>query len=207
MRAGRMKRFATVIAAGMVAIACAGPNGPGRTPGPPPSAPPSSAPLPPSSPLAGLVGSYTVAIDLAKECTELPEAVKLRKYQLVLKGPHRGFGGQSFLSIVEATGGGLSEPTTMGDFWSSGLLRWNTNELGQCDGSVDGVPESLPDGGRVIICASGIMPLGDSPVSAAIAGTARIEDSDSKVRSCSGMHRFVFTRSSDVRHASRQFLP
>ena len=175
-----MIRAAALLGAGVMAIACGGPDDRGRGPLAPPRV--VSAPPPSSQQLSHLAGAYTLTIDLAESCTNLPEEARRRVYQASM-----GTTQHAYLSIQ--AGG-----TVRGDLWpfDGGRVRvnWNNFDVSGCDGVLD----TLPDGRSLMICGDGPRVSEGSTISGPVQGSAFIQDGATLSGLCSGAHRFTFTR-------------
>ena len=177
------RRLATVLAivAGLLAPACNMPSEPSIVPrGPSPS--------PPAPPPLGVETSYAATIDLGPGCESFADDLRQRTYTVTLRTTSSYYG-------MTVQGGGFSVPKSIGDLWYHGLLRWNTNEDGFCDGSVDGVPEPLSLSRSLWVCGRGTVTLGDPTIAGSIDGVAWIQEAGQKTATCSGPFRFSFTKS------------
>jgi hypothetical protein len=168
-----------------LSVACDGLARPAVAPAPTPN----PAPPPPANPAQALAGSYTLTIDIAESCAELPEAARRRTYSATLDQTPYGY------FTIRVVGGGYDAPTVTGDMkgYSAGHVSfdWNSFDIGGCDGR----PESLPDGRTLMICGSGVGVSDEKGIAATLSGEVSITDADGKrQQACAGRHPFTFRR-------------
>ena len=151
----------------------------------PPTAP--TTPPAPASPFAGVAGNYELTIEIDDQCTQIPPALRVRRYDARLED--RGW---HFLP-VSVVGGGFTEPKLMADLWPPSpdgrwRLNWNSFDAGGCD-----YPEPLTESRELYVCADGPVTQRDSVLAGVIQGSAFVKSSGSALR-CSGSLQFTFVR-------------
>src|SRR5205823_3325653 len=89
----------------------------------------------PLSPFANIAGDYTLIITMDEKCTQIPEPLRVRTYDVVLDGnsPGRFSPGYIDVAIVGNRFGGLG-----GELWaprsdSRYRFEWNNFDVGGCD--------------------------------------------------------------------------
>jgi hypothetical protein len=173
-----VKRGGAILIA-IFASACSG-----SAPTTPTQSPTAAAP----SLVANLVGNYTLTVEIDDTCAVVPQSERVRRYDAIVDASPWASPSEQLIRVV---GGGFTEPTTMGRFFSSDgnsrfiRLDWNSFDFPGCD-----TLEPLPDSRRLALCGSGTPAMTDSTVSAVIAGNAAIMGSGY----CTGSHRFTFVR-------------
>jgi hypothetical protein len=150
----------------------------GRTP-----AQPNPAPEPPSR-FAGVVGNYTLTIELDQACG-FSASERVRVYEAVIVD--EPWEAPAYRPIG-VSGGGFTRMTTMGGLAaqaSTFTLSWNNFDIPGCNNA-----ERLSDSRQFVMCGEGQATVDGTTLSATLLGPAAITDGPS----CTGSHRFAFVR-------------
>lgn len=173
-----MSRLVTTALLAVIVSACSTPSTPTQ---------PSAAPRDRFPDLKAMAGTYTLTIDLDKNCSAFPATARHRVYQATLED--RGW----HYLVVGIVGGGFAEPIQVGDLFSGELspfqgydpqIKWNDFE----------VREPLSDGSELAVCGWGPIARSASALSGAVKGYAFISRGTAIVTRCEGVHQFSFER-------------
>jgi hypothetical protein len=142
------------------------------------------------SPFASIAGDYTLTITMDEKCTQIPEPLRVRTYDVVLDGnsPGRFSPGYINVDIADDTFGGLG-----GELWaprsdSRYRFEWNNFDIGGCDYPD---PTTSP---ALYLCGDGFGVIDDTTISGVIDGNSFLGGSPPRLSCVGASHRFALVR-------------